>query len=116
MKLLTQHIGKYLFAIPFLVFGLVHFINADEMSGLVPLPGGVFWIYLTGLALIAASLSILTGKETKLACQLLALLLLIFVFFVQMPGVLKGDQQAMTGLLKDLSLAGGALILADRYE
>jgi putative oxidoreductase len=119
MKLLTQQIGKFLFAIPFGIFGILHLMNADEMIGMVPLPGGVFWVYATGLALLAACISILTGREIKLACLLLAALLMIFVFFVHVPGLLKGGgqvQESLIGLLKDTALAGGALILADRYD
>jgi putative oxidoreductase len=119
MKLLTDQIGKYLFAIPFGIFGILHLMKADEMVGLVPLPGGVFWVYVTGLALLAASISIITGKEIKLACLLLAGLLLIFVFFVHVPGLLKGGGMAnssLMNLLKDTALAGGALILADRFK
>ena len=44
-------IGKYLFAIPMVIFGLFHFLNASAMAGMVPIPGGEFWIYLTGLSL-----------------------------------------------------------------
>ncbi|MFH6768681.1 hypothetical protein V8G56_08040 [Gaetbulibacter aquiaggeris] len=45
-------IGKYLYAIPMVIFGLFHFLNASAMAGMVAISGGVFWIYLTGLSLI----------------------------------------------------------------
>ena len=106
-------IGKFMFAIPMVIFGLFHFINAKAMVGMVPIPGGVFWIYLTGLALILSAVSIIIRKYDDLASFLLAVLLLTFVATIHLPGVLSGGEMAqmfMTNLLKDLALAGGALI------
>jgi len=106
-------IGKYLFAIPFIIFGLFHFLNANAMAGMVPIPGGVFWIYLTGLALLLAGVSILIKKYDDWSSFLLATLLLIFVATMHLPGVIAGGEMAqmyMTNLLKDLALAGGSLI------
>ena len=45
MKLLTTTVARYVFAIPFGIFGLFHFMNASQMAGMVPLPGGVVWVY-----------------------------------------------------------------------
>jgi uncharacterized membrane protein len=106
-------IGKYLYAIPMVVFGLFHFLNASAMAGMVPIPGGVFWIYLTGLSLILAGVSIIIQKLDDWSSFLLAVLLLAFVLTIHLPGVLAGGEMAqmyMTNLLKDLALAGGALI------
>ncbi len=112
-KNLTVTIGKYLFAIPFLVFGLFHLMDAQGMAGMVPgfIPGGVFWVYLTGLAFIAASVSIFINKKVALAMQLLALMLIIFVLTIHLPATIN-DMSAAPNLLKDLSLAGGALLLS----
>jgi len=105
--------GKYLFAIPMMIFGLFHFINADAMAGMVPIPGGVFWIYLTGSALLLAGVSMLISKYDDWSSFLLAALLLTFVATMHLPGVIAGGdmaQMSMTNLLKDFALAGGALI------
>ncbi len=112
-KNLTITIGKYLFAIPFLVFGIFHFIDAQGMAGMVPgfIPGGVFWVYLTGLALIAAAVSVFLNQKVALAMQLLALMLIIFVLTIHLPATIN-DMNAAPNLLKDLSLAGGALMLS----
>lgn len=114
MSGLTKQAGRWLFAIPFGIFGLFHFMNASAMSGMIPgyLPGGVFWIYLTGVALLAASVSFIIGQKVRLAGQLLALMLLLFVLLLHLPGALEGDQASTTNLLKDLALAGGALLMA----
>ena len=119
-KVLTTTVARYLYAIPFGIFGVMHFINGSAMAGYVPsfIPGGVFWVYLVGVALIAACVSIIIGKYTKMACLLLALLLIIFVLTMHVPGVLNEAtmQASMPNLLKDAALAGGALILANNYD
>ena len=104
--------GKYLLAIPMAVFGIFHFLNGSAMAGMVPIPGGVIWVYLTGAALIAAAVAILIDKKAKLASFLLAALLLVFVLTIHLKGAMGGDQMAMASLLKDLAIAGGALVFA----
>ena len=105
--------GKYLFAIPFLIFGIVHFTDGRDMAMMVPdwIPGGVFWVYLTGIALIAAAVSIFAGKQVVLAMQLLALMLIIVVLTIHVPATIN-DMNHAPNLLKDVALAGGALLLA----
>ncbi len=111
-------IGRYLFTVPFALFGLMHMLNGTQMAGMVPtfIPGGVVWVYIVGFALIAASVSFITQKKVYLAGLLTAALLFIFVLTIYIPGVLGGDMMSMSGLLKDLGLAGGALMLANDYK
>lgn len=113
-----NNIGRYLFAVPFGLFGIMHLAMGGDMAGMVPgwLPGGVFWVYLTGLALIAAAVSFVIQKHTFLAGVLTAVLMLVFVLTVHLPGLMGGNSMAMSGLLKDLGLAGGALMLASNYK
>ena len=103
-------LGKYLFAIPFAVFGIFHFMNAEAMAGMAF--GQSILVYLTGAALIAAAASMLIGKFDRLATVLLALMLILFVLLVHMKGAMANDQLAMTNLLKDLMLAGASLLYA----
>ena len=114
MNTLTTTGGRLLFAIPMAIFGLIHFMNGAQMSGMVPsfIPGGIFWVYLTGAALIAAAVSIIIQKKARLASLLLALLLVIFVLTIHLPGVIGGNMDLMPMLLKDTALAGGALTFA----
>jgi len=112
-----QGVGRIVFAVPFIVFGILHFMNAGAMTGMVPsyIPGGVFWVYLTGLALILAGVSIIIQKYAYSASLLLAALLLIFVLTIHLPAVIGGDRMAISGLLKDTALIGGALLIAAMY-
>lgn len=111
MKKITG-IGKYLYALPMAIFGLFHFMNAGAMAGMVPIPGGEIWVYLSGAGLIAASLSIFLGKLDKLGTFLLAILLLIFAFSIHLPGAMEGNQSSTSNFLKDFALAGAALMYA----
>lgn len=105
-------VGRFLFAIPMAVFGVMHFMNAQAMVAMVPIPGGILWVYLTGIALLAAAAAIMLGTQAVLATRLLALFLLSTALTVHLPAVLGGDQMAVSQVLKDLALAGGALILS----
>ncbi len=111
---ILKHIGRIIFAIPFLVFGINHFIYAKMMVGLVPsfVPGGIFWVYAVGVGLIAASISIAINKMVKISGLLLALLLLSFDLTIHLPGLGNPQtaQMAMGGLLKDTALLGGAIM------
>ena len=105
-------VGRFLFALPLGVFGLMHFMRTDALAGMVPIPGGAIWVYIVGLALLAATVSILSGKHAVLATRLLGLMLLIFGVSMHLVAVIGGDQAAMSNVLKDTSLAGGAFILS----
>ena len=105
------NLGKYIFALPIAIVGLFHFMNAKGMATMAPF-GGEIMIYITGAALIAAAVSIFIGKMDKLASLLLALLLLIILLSVWLPGAIDGDQTATSMVLKDLGLTGAALMYA----
>lgn len=110
-------IGRYVYALPFAVFGIFHFMNAGQMAGMVPIPGGAFWVYLTGLAFLAFSVSLIIETKVHLAGILLGIMLLIFVLSIHLPAIVGGEMQpSMTNLLKDLALAGGAWYIAGTYE
>ena len=113
-----KNVGRIMFAVPFAMFGMMHIMMASNMTGMVPswVPGGVFWVYVTGMALVAAAISIIAKKQIYLASVLLAVLLGVFVMTIHLPALLGGDQMAMGGMLKDISLAGGALLIADLFK
>lgn len=111
-------VGKFMFAIPMALFGILHFMMAGAMAGMVPsfVPGGVIWVYITGAALIAAAVAISINKHAVLASQLLGLMLLSFALTIHLVALIGGDQAAMSMLLKDLALAGGAFVLAGTFD
>jgi len=114
-------LGRILFALPFGIFGLNHFLMVDFFTGMLTsfIPGTGFTVLLTGILLIAASLSIIFKKFVRLSTLLLAFMLLIFILTIHVPGLFEQDEQArmaLMQLLKDTALMGGALVIASFYE
>ena len=118
LDVLTTHVARGAFALPFVIFGLLHFVGAQGMAAMVPIPGGVFWIYFTGAALVAGGLGILLNKLGQWAALGLAALLLTFVLGVHVPGLSNPamHQIALISLLKDVALIGGALTWAGLFR
>ena len=113
MNSLTK-VGKIVFAIPFFMFGAFHFMNAGGMEGVVPsyVPGGVFWVYLTGVAHLLAAIAILANKMVRIAGILLGVMLILMGLMVHLPAFIDGNQMEMANLMKNIALAGGAFIIA----
>ena len=114
------NLGKYFLAIPMAIFGVFHLMGADAMAGMVPsyLPGGALWVYLSGVGLIGVAVSIFLGKYDKLATCLLAAMMLLFILMLHLPGAMAGGdgaQAATGGLLKDLAIAGAAMMYATNF-
>lgn len=105
------NLGKYLFALPFAIFGAFHFMGLESMASWAP--GGKVGVIASGVGLIAAAVSMIIGKLDKLAAVLLAVMLLLFVALIHAKGAAAGDQAATGNLLKDLMLAGAALMYAN---
>lgn len=110
-------LGRWILPVPFAVFGLFHLMNAQAMTGIVPayMPAPIAWVYLTGVALIAGAVSMYIGKYDKLAATLIAAFMVILVLTVHLPGAMSGtemSQMSMSMLLKDIGLAGGAMLFA----
>lgn len=114
MHTLTTTVARILFALPFIAFGLLHFSAGPAMAAAVPVPGGVFWVYLIGACLLAGGLAIAANRLGQWAALGIAALMLVFVASVHAPGLGNPGMRdmAMMGLLKDLGLCGGALAWA----
>ena len=115
MKTITGKTAQVIYAIPFAIFGLFHFMNAGSMTGMLGgWPAAEFLLYLSGAGLIAASVAIIINKYARLACLLLAAELLIIMVATQIPmlGNPEMAQMATINILKDISLIGGALMVA----
>jgi putative oxidoreductase len=112
-------VGIVLYALVIGFFGVNHFLNGTGFQNTIPsfLPYHIFWVYLTGAALIAAAISFLTGKQTKLAGLFLFVFLIIIVLTIHLPAVIRSEGSpivsiALTNMVKDTGLAGAALMIA----
>src|SRR6478736_3798692 len=112
-------IGVVLYALVIGFFGVNHFLNRTGFQNTIPafIPYHIFWVYVTGIALIAAAISFLTGKYTRAAGIYLAIYLLIIVLTIHLPAVIRSEGDpiisiSLTNLVKDTGLAGAALMIA----
>lgn len=111
---LATRLAEIIFALAMVFFGVLHFQHVDAMSGMIPefMPGdGKIWIYITGAGLMAAALAIIINKFKTIACYLLAVMLLIFVFTLHLQPALDGNPGS---LLKDAALAMAAIVIGSR--
>ena len=119
MKQITT-VGRILFALPFAIFGINHFLMMDYYLGMLTsfIPQTAWIMVLTGVILIAASISIITKKLVQLSTILLAILLFIFIITIHIPHLINGIDKAssLIALLKDISLMGGSLMIAGIYS
>jgi uncharacterized membrane protein len=108
--------GRLFYAIPMAVFGTEHFCFPEEIGELVPswIPAHPFWVYLVGLALIAAALSIIVKRQAWLAATLLGIMLCLFVVLISAPAVVANprDRFMWAVALRDLAFSGGAFAFA----
>ena len=104
------------FAIPLAVFGAEHLSGARFIMLGVPsyMPWPLFWAYFVGFALLAASLSIATKIQVRWSGLLFGIMMFLFVAMVHIPRVLASpsDRIPWTIVIRELSFAGGAWILA----
>jgi uncharacterized membrane protein len=104
------------FAIPLAVFGALHLASVDFVIGGVPtyMPWRLFWAYLVGVALLAASLSIATKIQVRWSGLLFGTMMFLFVVMLDIPAALgtPKDRFAWTLALRELAFAAGGWLLA----
>ena len=106
--------GRWMLGLPPISFGLGHLINLSAYGRFVPhwVPFPYFWVVLTGIAFLLAGLAIVSGIQDVLAATLLALMLLVFEFTVEIPPVFAQvhSQPAWGGAVYNLTAMGACWI------
>jgi uncharacterized membrane protein len=113
-------LGRAIFAISIIAFGMLHFLYPTFMPGLQsiytgipsPIPSHLFWVYLTGIVLLVAGVCVLLNRNARIAAIWLAIAILLFDVFTWFPRFASHPSDLTGNWLKDVGLAGGALILA----
>ncbi|HVV04212.1 MAG TPA: hypothetical protein VHC96_08310 [Puia sp.] len=112
----ARYAVRLLFGIPWIIFGIQHYMYADFVGTLVPafMPWRVFWAYFTGTAMFVAGLSFIIRWQTQLAAFLLGCLMLLYLLMVH-PGMLTNEPQVgqhWTRFMQDIAIMGAAFALA----
>ena len=109
-------VGRYLFGLSLPVFGILHFIYLDYVAGAIPawIPGHVFWAYLTGVAHIAAGVSIITNILARLAAILLGWMFGLWVLLLHIPRAFASShsRNEWSSTIIALAMCGGSLLIA----
>lgn len=109
-------LGPVFEAVALAVFAAEHFTAARDLMGIVPkwLPGPLFWTYFVGVAWLAAAVSFIAWRQVRWSASLSALLFLIIVVTVSLPGLPKHFHERFFWILtvRETSFAGGAMVLA----
>lgn len=104
------------FAAPLGVFGAEHFAASQGISQMVPkfMPWPLFWTYLVGTALFAASLSIATKIKVHWSGLMWGIMMFLFVAMMDLPGALQDSHNRIIWALfaRELSFGAGGWCLA----
>ncbi len=104
------------FAVPLAVFGALHLAIAGSLMQMVPtyMPWRLFWAYLVGFALLAASLSIATKIQVRWSGLLFGIMMFLFVAMLDIPGVVASPRDRFSWALaiRESAFAGGGWLLA----
>lgn len=109
--------GRWMLGLPPVLFGFFHFIGIRVFATIVPhwMSFGYFWAGLTGIAFILAGGAICSGIMDVLAARLLALMMLLFEGFVEIPPIfIRLHNQATWGAaVYNVTAIGACWIFAE---
>jgi uncharacterized membrane protein YphA (DoxX/SURF4 family) len=87
----VSKIGRLIFGVCLIVFGLAHLFYLDFTAKLVPAwlpPGQTFWVYATAAGYFAAGIAMLSGIAARLAAMLLTAMFVVFGILVHAPTII----------------------------
>jgi uncharacterized membrane protein len=110
-------LGNLFFALPLAVFAMEHFFDSQSIMQLVPkfMPWPLFWTYLVGIALLAASLSIATKIQVRWSGLLWGIMMFLFVAMMDLPATVAEPHNRFNWILmlREMSFGAGGWILAE---
>jgi uncharacterized membrane protein YphA (DoxX/SURF4 family) len=114
----TAQIGRLIFGLCLVAFGVSHFLYVAETAAMVPKwlpPGQQAWALATGAAHLLAGLALLSGVRALLAARLLTAMFIGFGLLVWAPQILLHPEAHMVwaGNAINLALIGAAWVIAD---
>jgi len=108
--------GLLFFATAMGVFGSEHFTATASVAALMPrwIPAHTFWVYLVGLEFLGGAVLISVGVGARVAAAVMGATLLLFVFVLDIPAVVRnpGNRFSWALALRQLAFSGGAFAFA----
>lgn len=104
--------GRIFFSLIFIMSGLHHITNPGSMvqyASAMGVPAPKVMIILTGLMILAGGISVLIGYKARIGALLIILFLVPVTPWMHRP---LSDQMQFIMFMKNLSMLGGALIIA----
>src|SRR3984885_7517629 len=109
--------ARWMLGLPPVIFGLFHLTSTRVFASIVPhwMSFGYFWAALTGIAFFLAGCAICLGKMDVLAARLLALMLLLFEGFVEIPPIFirLHNERTWGAAVYNVTAIGACLIFAE---
>jgi uncharacterized membrane protein len=109
--------ARWMLGLPPVIFGLFHLTGIRVFASIVPhwMSFGYFWAGLTGIAFLLAGSAICLGIMDVPAARLLALMLLLFEGFVEIPPIfIRPHNQATWGAaVYNVAAIGACWIFAE---
>jgi uncharacterized membrane protein len=112
-------IGRYLFALAMIAFGIENFIFGEFVIGRAPawpagVPGKLVWVYVSGVVFIVAGVMIIIKRKGRWASSILGLIILLWALLRHIPLLMANLQWGaeLTNAGKALTLFGGAFAVA----
>lgn len=111
-------IGRVIFGLCAVAFGLNHFFALPQTAAMVPKwlpPTQLFWAFATGVCHVLAGIAIVSGVQGSLAARLLTAMFIVFGALVWVPALLShpADHTVWAGNAINLALVGAAWVIAD---
>ncbi|HEY1204855.1 MAG: hypothetical protein ABSH46_15745 [Bryobacteraceae bacterium] len=123
LALAGVRVGRYLFAVSSVVFGIDHFLILGFIASLVPgwIPGGSFWAWFTGAGFIAAGVAIAANRMARWGAFLLGTMFALWFLALHAPRILglakiagaPRNPHEWSSAFIALAMCGGAWILAE---
>jgi hypothetical protein len=112
-------VGRFLIAISLVVFAVQHFMYARFVATLIPawIPARLFWAYFTGIAFVAAAVSIATKRMLGMGAKLLGTMFFLWVVLLHAPrvaGAVRNGNE-VTSLFVAVAMCGLSFALAGAY-
>lgn len=110
-QIISTRVAEIGYALVMLAFAALHFkYGIGKVPSFIP-GSSTFWAYITGAGFLAAGVAIIFNFYKRLACYLLALMLVIFILAVHlMPAI---NEHSYYQPLKDGALAMAAIIIGN---